>query len=45
MCTGVTRGLAGIKFSGSFSAVGVSSANDRIPVTNIRKPTRSLKEK
>lgn len=45
ICTGVTRGFAGIKFSGSFRAVGASNASERIPVISTRNPTKSLNEK
>lgn len=45
MCTGVTKGFAGMKFSGSFKAVGASSASERIPVNSTRNPTKSLNEK
>lgn len=42
MWTGVTIGLAGIKFSGSVSRLGMNSAiNQRKDITNT-KPTKSL---
>lgn len=42
---GVTKGLAGIKFSGSFRAVGAKRARVRIPAIKSINPAISLVEK
>lgn len=45
MCTGVTRGLAGIKLSGSPSEYGFRSVRRIRAASIIMNPTRSLNEK
>jgi len=45
MCVGVTRGLAGIKFSGSFSMLGESSTKAERKRSRTRNPTTSLEVK
>lgn len=45
MWGGVTRGLAGVKFSGSPSRFGENSASSRSKRINSKKPRRSLYEK
>lgn len=42
MCGGVTRGLAGMNFSGSLSAPGNNIANAKSPPIKIMKPTVSF---
>jgi len=44
MCTGVTRGLAGIKFSGSLKISGVKKQIQNMNKTIKIIPGRSLKE-
>jgi len=44
MCTGVTRGLAGIKFSGSVKMSGVKKQIINVNITIKIIPGRSLKE-
>lgn len=41
---GVTKGLAGIKFSGSVNMLGVKNAMKSKMTLNIKNPTKSLKE-
>lgn len=45
MCSGVTRGLAGLKFSGSFKRVGESSTIEDNAINKMINPVRSLVEK
>jgi len=45
MCGGVTRGLAGIKLSGSPRRFGEKRAKEVRAENRTRKPNRSLKEK
>lgn len=45
MCNGVTRGLAGLKFSGSPIKLGLNSVISVNNISKIRNPTRSLIEK
>lgn len=45
MCVGVTRGFAGVKFSGSPRRLGENRARRARAVSKMRKPRRSLKEK
>lgn len=45
MCGGVTRGLAGIKLSGSPSRLGENRARAVRPRSNTANPSRSLYEK
>lgn len=45
MCVGVTSGLAGMNFSGSFRAFGASRARERIPMRSVMNPTKSFVEK
>ena len=42
MCGGVTKGFAGMKFSGSFSAPGNSIASEKSTLTNTINPTVSF---
>lgn len=42
MCGGVTRGLAGVKLSGSPSRLGENSAREARAVRSAAKPSRSL---
>lgn len=42
MWTGVTRGLAGIKFSGSVRRLGINSAKVERRINRIMNPTASL---
>lgn len=45
ICGGVTRGLAGVKLSGSPSRLGENSAREARAVSSAAKPNRSLYEK
>ena len=45
MCVGVTRGLAGIKFSGSFKRFGDRRASRESIKRSARNPTVSLEVK
>lgn len=45
ICGGVTRGLAGVKLSGSPSRLGENSAREARAVRSAAKPSRSLYEK
>lgn len=45
MCGGVTRGLAGVKLSGSPSKLGENSAREVSAMRTAAKPRRSLYEK
>lgn len=45
MCAGVTRGLAGVKLSGSPRRLGENSAKEISAISNAAKPTKSLYEK
>lgn len=45
ICGGVTRGLAGVKLSGSPKRLGVKSAIHVRPINNATNPKRSLYEK
>lgn len=42
MCGGVTRGLAGVKFSGSPSRLGENNARDVNAISMRTNPNRSL---
>lgn len=42
ICGGVTRGLAGVKLSGSPSRFGEKSAREVSPIKRIANPRRSL---
>lgn len=42
MCGGVTRGLAGVKFSGSPRRLGENRARDVRAMRRITNPSRSL---
>lgn len=42
MCGGVTRGLAGVKLSGSPKRLGENSANEASAIRSAVNPTRSL---
>lgn len=42
MCGGVTRGLAGVKFSGSPKRLGENRASDARAIIRITKPSKSL---
>jgi len=45
MCTGVTRGLAGIKFSGSPKVQGKKKQININIIIIIKKPNKSFEEK
>lgn len=45
MCGGVTKGLAGVKLSGSPKALGVNRARAVSAISITAKPSRSLYEK
>ena len=45
MCGGVTRGLAGVKLSGSPSRLGEKSASETSATNRAANPRRSLYEK